>query len=241
MLGLALKRRLDSQSVPDCHAEQLFVAGAGFAYAQRGCQAGCDTLQHVLIGARLIFLLLDIAGDRTSGSAVAARAAQVFHRSAVQLFAAGELNESEALSALTRQLNRELIEAGGVRCAAAFLGCYDTQTGALWYVNAGHTPALVHDDDPRELGASGVPLGLFSHAIHDAQISVLGLGSAFVLVSKGVTEMRSGRQEFGLAGVRALAAQAGDAAGLCAAVLDAAERFGKAARQDRTAVALVRG
>jgi serine phosphatase RsbU (regulator of sigma subunit) len=220
------------------------LAGTTLAYEQRGTDSGCDVVQvYQASESRLVFALIDVAGDRSSGGALAQAAAAAFETGAAELFAGSDVNESEALSNLAMRINRSLM-AVGVRFAAAFLACYDARTGALWYVNAGHTPALIHADGAQELGASGVPFGLFSHAIHDAQVTVLQPGAAFLLISKGVVEMGARRREFGLGGAKQVIASEREPADvLCAAVLDAAERFaeGRSPRQhDRTALALVR-
>jgi serine phosphatase RsbU (regulator of sigma subunit) len=134
--------------------------------------------------------------------------------------------------------------ARGARFAAAFLACYEASTGALWYINAGHTPALIYDEAFRELGASGVPLGLFSHAIHDAQITVLQPQSVFLLLSKGVVEMRAGRRQLRLENAKDLVAKRfANADELVSVVLEMAEASANSRsleQNDRTAVALIR-
>jgi serine phosphatase RsbU (regulator of sigma subunit) len=114
----------------------------------------------------------------------------------------------------------------------------------LWYINAGHTPAIVHDGGDSELRATGVPFGLFSHAIHEAQVTVLNALSRFVLVSKGLADVRGPNSAFALAGVReVISREAGGAEQVCAAVLGAAEAFEKrrnSRQRDRTVLALVR-
>ena len=74
-----------------------------------------------------------------------------------------------ALAGLSLEINRAIMEAaGGVRCAPAFLGCYNDVLGTFCYINAGHTPALLKDRDGLvSLESSGFPLGLFSHATHE--------------------------------------------------------------------------
>ena len=251
MLGLGVaKKKFSASNVAPCASaspapSRAELRNATFAYAQRGCEAGCDVVEFHQVGEdRLVFMLLDVAGDRAAGSPLAAGVAAAFQQHAAVLFAAADLNQAEALTNLAMLLNRAVMSEGRVRCAAAFLGCFDAQTGALWYVNAGHTPALVHDGTNTELRATGVPFGLFSHAIHEAQVTVLDVPSAFLLISKGLTEMGGRRREFGLAGAKnVITERAANAQQLCAAVLDAADTFAGSRnlrQQDRTAVALVR-
>src|SRR5688572_6840945 len=123
---------------------------------------GGDFFDFASIRARLIFFLIDIAGQRDEALHIAAAVQEVFRRESEQLFNRSPLNESDALSDLTISLNRALLAAaGGVRHAPALLGCYDEEVGTLAYINAGHTPALVKDKDGVNLlAASGLPLGL---------------------------------------------------------------------------------
>ena len=136
--------------------------------------------------------------------------------------------------------------ADGVHCSPAFLGCYDEEVGTVFYVNAGHTPALLRDTDHsiRLLAANGLPLGLFSHATHDPQAFVLQAGAALVLVSKGLVESSGRHHEFGIHGVEASLGSANfsTASDLCSAILTAVQEFsGREGNQnDMTALALMR-
>jgi serine phosphatase RsbU (regulator of sigma subunit) len=95
-----------------------------------------------------------------------------------------------------------------------------------------------------ELGATGLPLGLFSHTTSDARIIALEPGAALLLVSRGVVELENNREEFGLrrAEEALLSADLTGAHDLCVYVLDCAQRFAPVlpANEDITALALVR-
>ena len=246
MFGLAVARK--KVAVPlEQRARTATViplpSGAA-AYEQRATPFGCDIVQtHRANEDRLVFALIDVAGDRSRNALIAELVTQVFQSTAVELFTAADLNASEALSQLAQNLNRGLM-ARGARFAAAFLACYEGSTGALWYINAGHTPGLAYDGTFHELGATGVPFGLFSHAIHDAQITVLRPGGTFVLLSKGVIEMRVEKRQFGLEGAKRILANGSSTADeLVSAVLDATEASADRRRlgeNDRTVVALIR-
>lgn len=248
MFGLGTSRQKladDEMNIAPAPGAALELAGATFAWAARGCEDGCDNVRvHQATAHRLVFMLLDIAGDRAGGALATQAASKIFAEATAELFAPADLNESEALSSFALKVNRAVMTEGRVHCAAAFLACYDAQTGALWYVNAGHTSGLVHDGAVHELSASGVPLGLFSHAIHDAQIAVLPPRSSFLLISKGVAEVRYRRQEFGLDGAKTVVARRDlNAPAMCEALLDAADEFADdrySRHHDRTVIALVR-
>lgn len=219
---------------------------ASLAALYRSARKGGDFFDFASIRARLIFFLIDIAGQRDEALHIAAAVQEVFRKESDQLFNRSPLNESDALSDLTISINRALLAAaGGVRHAPAFLGCYDEEVGTLTYINAGHTPALVKDADGVSLlTASGLPLGLFSHATHDAQICALQPGTALLMVSKGLVESRSGSGEFGLERLKDSLAKLHftTATELCSGVLTAVQQFtnNTAAQNDMTALALVR-
>ncbi len=151
-----------------------------------------------------------MAGKRDTSSAVLEAAQNCFRSSGEQIFAAAELNESEAMIELARRLNLEIMRAaGGVHSCAAFTGGYNEELGTVCYVNAGHTPGLLRDDaSVVELPATGLPLGLFSLAPTDARIVGLGPNGSLAVVSRGVVEAESKNSEFGLEGVKS-AMQAG--------------------------------
>src|SRR5437868_10711714 len=142
----------------------------------KGARMGGDFFEFIPTGpSRLVFVMMDIAGKREEAMHIAAAVQEKFREAATEMFSATEVNEAERASDLNILLNRTVLEAaGGVRCAPSFLASFDENLGTLTYVNSGHTPALVRDSDGvSQLPATGVPLGLFSHAVTDAQLCVL--------------------------------------------------------------------
>ena len=202
--------------------------------------------QRILIG------LLDVAGRRDENRHLLIAAQEVFRGNGAQLFSSPDINESEAMTELCLDINRRLIEVCcGVHSCPAFLACYHEEFGTLCYTNAGHTPALLRDSTGiAELGPTGLPLGLFSHATSDAPTVGLGKGSALLLVSRGVTTCEAHRRsrrhsgEFGLDGVKHVFQNAllGSAHSLCTSILSSANEFAGDVPlcDDRTALALIR-
>ena len=171
----------------------------------RGSRIGGDYYDFLPISStRVVFLLSDVAGKRGEALHIAAAAQDTLHKLAPELLSHPDTNVSDAVTALVLELNRTVMQAaGGVRPAPTFAGCLDEQFGLIHYVNAGHTPAFVKSGgEVIQLDPTGLPLGLFSHATHDAQVSVAHPGSSIVLVSKGLVEIASGRREFGMDRVR---------------------------------------
>ena len=200
---------------------------------------------------RVLFGLLDVAGRREENRGILAAAQSTFRTLGTDLFSHPDLNESEAMTELCLRINRGLIETShGVHACPAFIGCYHEKLGTLCYTNAGHTPGLLRDRSGIvQLGSTGLPLGLFSHATCEAPTVGLEKDAALLLVSRGVIESRGhigqSTEDFGLERVQQLfqAAPSSDsAAALCGSILRSVGEFGGDAppADDRTALALVR-
>ncbi len=217
------------------------------AAVYRAARVGGDFFDFVTTESnKLVFLLVDIAGRRDEAMNIAAAVQDHFRADAAEAMGPAEINHADALAELLLDLNDTIREAaGGVRCAPCFLGCYEESLGMLWYVNAGHPAALVRDEQGvTPLESNGIPLGLFSHATHDAQICVVAPGGAVVLASKGLVEARHKREEFGVKRLKEVVASAPteDARSLCQVVIDAVNQFtrNEAGQNDATALAMVR-
>jgi serine phosphatase RsbU (regulator of sigma subunit) len=143
-------------------------------------------------------------------------------------------------------MNRAIMEAaGGVHSSPAFAGCYNEDLGIVCYFNSGHTPALVRDAaGVSELGATGLPLGLFALAPVEARLIVMEPGAVLALVSRGVVEAEYKREEFGLARVESALKKSHrtPAREICRSILDDVQHFACAQplQDDITALALVR-
>ena len=203
------------------------------------------TPERILIG------LLDAAGRRDDNRHILTAAQEAFRTVGAQLFSPPDINESEAMSELCLHINRRLIEVCcGVHSCPAFLACYHEVFGTLCYTNAGHIPGLLRDaTGVSELGSTGLPLGLFSHATSDAPTVALEPGSALLLVSRGLLSCEAHRRsahsgEFGLDRVKdqLQRAEKSTARALCTSILQSVSDFGgdQPLCDDRTALALIR-
>jgi serine phosphatase RsbU (regulator of sigma subunit) len=218
------KGALRTPSRPD--VPKLTSISVGALY--RGARQGGDYFDYIGAGPRLLMLMLDIAGRREEALNIAAFVQETF-RASVDLFAIDDVNESVALSQLLLEINRAIIEAaGGVRCAPGIIASYNEIAGTLWYINAGHIPPLLKDGTGvNPLTANGLPLGLFSHATHDANVCVMAEGSALLLVSRGLVEAKAGGEEFGLkrVGDTLSATPLTDGQQMCVAVHESVRKF----------------
>jgi sigma-B regulation protein RsbU (phosphoserine phosphatase) len=250
MAGLLSKLGFGSTAddVPEIvQGDSPALQGADLAVAYFSSRFGGDLHDFQRVGPnRFLFGLLDVAGKRETSGPVLQAAQACFRSSAEELFAAEELNESDAMIELSRRLNLEIMRAaGGVRSCPAFAGCYNEELGTVCYVNAGHTPGLLRDDTSLvELPATGLPLGLFSLAPTDARIVGLGPTGSMVVVSRGVVEAESKHTEFGLDGVKGVM-QSGpsSAKDLSKGILQRVQDFMHMApkHNDVTALTLTRG
>jgi len=227
-------------AVPELHQAEL-------AAAYYGERQGGDHYDFVRVGpTRVLFGLLDIAGRIEENGTIVSVAQQTFRTRSPELFSAVDVNEADAMAELCLELNRAIMSAeGGIRSCPAFAGCYNEDLGTICYFNAGHTPGLLRDaTGVAELPATGLPLGLFSHATCEAPLVALPPGAALLLVSKGLLEGRRRREEFGLDRVKTgLQQAAGESAKeLCATMIDGVQQFMRKppVHNDVTALALVR-
>lgn len=208
---------LASVTVPSLKQAEL----SAVYYGQR---IGGDFYDFIRVAPHLVlFGLLDVAGRYGENAAVVSAVQQTFRTVGQKLFSADDINEAEAMIELALQLNRSLMEASrGVRSCPAFVGCYNENLGTICYSNAGHTPALLRDATGiTQLGATGLPLGLFSHVTHEAPTAAIEPGACLLLVSRGLTECRFNGGELGLQRVQdaLIAANISSAEQICSDIL----------------------
>ncbi len=243
----AIKRDL-RKPVP---AEVPTLPNSSLAALYRAARVGGDFYDFVVTPAgRLVFMLADIAGRRDEALHIAAGAQEAFRKKVEENFSGEYFNEHDAMTDLLIDVNRAIMTAAsGVRNSPAFIGCYEERLGTLSYINAGHPSALLRDATGiTPLPANGFPLGLFSHAAHDTQLSVLQAGAALLVASKGLVEARHKSKEYGLERLSEVfeATSFSDAHDLCTRILQSVEEFTNngrrppAAENDMTALALVR-
>jgi serine phosphatase RsbU (regulator of sigma subunit) len=208
------------------------LPGTEVAAGYRAARTGGDFYDFLAVqDTKLLFMMLDIAGKRETALHIAAAAQDLFREQGAKIFADPGIEDSEAVTKLLLEMNRGIMaEAGGVRCAPAFLGCYDEDINTLTYINAGHTPAVLKDaEGTLLLAANGLPLGLFSHSTHDSQFCALEDGAVLVLVSRGVIESKGANDDFGIQRVQDILSNGGfsSANAVCQMILQAVESHQK--------------
>ena len=240
------ERASRADTVDPVEAEVPALADAELAAIYYGQRMGGDFYDFLRVSPnRVLFGLLDVAGRHEENRGIVAATQHTFRTEAPALFADEEVNEADAMIQLCLHLNRTILRAGGVRSCPAFAGCYNESLGTVSYFNAGHTPGLLrHKTGVTELAATGLPLGLFSHATCDAPMVALEPSAALLLVSRGIVEGKCKSDEFGLERVKdgVQRATATTAKELCVSVLDNVQRFmcKPPTHNDVTALALLR-
>lgn len=246
-MRLPFRRANDIASREPTHAELPSLAGAEIAGLVHGKRVGGDFYQFARAnGQRVVFGLLDVAGDAKENRGIVEAARASFREKAPGCLGDETFNEADAMMEFCHELNTSIRGAAkGVRTCAAFLGCYNEELGTVCYVNAGHTPGLLrYDSAISELTATGMPLGLFSASTYEAPTVAVPTGGGLLLVSRGVVEAASKKEEFGLERLTEYfrRAQLGNARMLAKSVLEEVAQYAPSAAEqnDLTALALVR-
>lgn len=226
------------------------IAGAEVAAVFVGKRIAGDFYDSIRVSPQRVLIgLLDVAGRREDNRQILVAAQKMFREFGPELFTDPDVNEAESMTELSLRINRGLIDMAGVLSCPAFMACYHEKFGTLCYTNDGHTPALLRDGTGiSELGSTGLPLGLFSHATSDSRIVGMEKGAALVVVSNGVVSCESNGSgadgQYGLDRVKTLLQNAPpeDPKALCSAILSSAGDFSRRAPicDDRTALALIR-
>lgn len=253
-LYVAMATSYKPQTPPLPNASFAFpkIVGAEISASNSGERVAGDFYDCIRVGPeRILFGLLDVAGRRGTNQSILDAAQKLLRTVGVDLFSLDDINESEAMVKLCIRLNHGVMDAAsGVHPCPAFIACYHEKFGTLCYTNAGHTPGLVRDDTGiAELGSTGLPLGLFSHATCEAPTVVLERGSALLLMSRGLVEGKSKSQdgddsEFGLDRAKDFLRSdtSSSASALCGGLMNAVEQFVEktTAPDDMTAIAFLR-
>ena len=229
-------------------SEVPVLANAELAAIYYGQRKGGDFYDFVRVSSkRVLFGLLDVAGRLEDNRAIIAAAQHTFRTQGAALLADDGVNEAEAMVELYLRLNRAILEAeGGVRASTGIAGCYNEELGVVCYFNAGHTPGLARSEaGVSELAATGLPLGLFSHATCDAGMLALEPRGVLLIVSRGIVEARRRSDEFGLSRVKdnLLKNRGNTAKQYCVSVINEVQEFMKTppTHNDVTALSLLRG
>ncbi|MGC2769956.1 MAG: PP2C family protein-serine/threonine phosphatase [Candidatus Acidiferrum sp.] len=143
-------------------------------------------------GGKLMLVTADVAGKSVPAALLMAT---------LQASLRTLASEGIPLIELAERLNRYACahSMGGQRFTTAVIALYDTASGHLNYVNAGHnSPVLRRSNGKTErLESSGLPLGITPEATFSSALAVLQPGDTLVLFTDGVVEaFNSAGEEF---------------------------------------------
>ena len=208
-----------------------------YQYKPAGIVSGdyCDLIPPVSQDGKLFFLLGDVSGKGVAASLLMTHLNAMFR----------------TLASIGLELDKLLELANRLFCESTIAGQYATlvcgrasKTGEIEIASSGHPPALlVSPNGVKQVGATGLPLGMFSTSRYAVQRIRLEPGDSLLLFTDGISEARDlSGQEYGIGG---LSRAAGDRHGwaskdLVAACLEDVERYSAGVRQadDQTLMAV---
>ncbi|HXX45619.1 MAG TPA: SpoIIE family protein phosphatase [Candidatus Acidoferrales bacterium] len=210
-----------------------------YRYKPAGVVSGdyCDVIPPASADGKLIFLLGDVAGKGVAASLLMTHLHAMFR----------------TLASIGFELDKLLEMANRVFCESTTAGQYATlicgrigRDGEVEIASAGHFPALlVTKDGVKQIGSTGLPLGLFTTSRYTVRRAHLDFDDSLLLFTDGISEAgdHSGEQ-FGIEG---LSVVAGERHGwspqeLVAACLSDVEKHCAGSRQadDQTLMAIQR-
>ena len=211
-----------------------------YQYKPAGIVSGdyCDLILPVDEDGKLIFLLGDVSGKGVAASLLMTHLNATF-RSLVRI--------GLELDKLLEIANRLLCESTTAGQYATLVCGRTSNTGEIVEIgNAGHLPALlVSQNGVKQIGSSGLPLGMFSTSSYSVDRIRMEPGDSLLLFTDGISEARNlSGNEYGIGGI---SLAAGDRHGspskeLVSACLKDIEQYSFGTRQadDQTLMAVYR-
>jgi len=210
-----------------------------YRYKPAGVVSGdyCDLIPPSADDGKLIFLLGDVAGKGVAASLLMTHLHAMFR----------------SLAGVGLELDKLLEMANRVFCESTIAGQYATlvcgrlgRGGEVEIASAGHFPALlVSKQGVRRIGATGLPLGMFTSSPYTVTRARLDLDDSLLLYTDGISEANnSSGAQFGIDGISLVAGERHGWAPqeLVAACLSDVERHSAGSRQadDQTLMAIQR-
>ena len=193
---LEIAREIQTWLVP-AHPPEVPGADIAFATRPQNSVAGdyYDAFYPTVTaaeGGKLMLVIADVAGKSVPAALLMATMQASLHTIA---------GEDAPLADLVARLNRYACahSLDGRRFTTAVLAQYDSRTGNLTYVNAGHNAPVVRrmNGAIEQLDAGGVPLGIRSAATYQTATVCLCSGDALIFFTDGVVEaFNADGQEF---------------------------------------------
>jgi serine phosphatase RsbU (regulator of sigma subunit) len=221
--------------------QRLTVPGyVFFDYYQPANHVGGDLYDYVrLPDGRLAIVLADVTGHGLAAAMLTAKVA-----AETRYYLATVPRPVDVVSRLNASLPSSL---GGQRFLTLILLVLDPKTGAMTFVNAGHTCPAVRMPDGQVIEAgkeqTGLPLGVVDDYCYEQVTLTLPPGGMVLLYSDGFSEAANAQQKtFGAAAVAQTIAPIADACRAGAALVERLKEFVGSAPQndDRCLVCFAR-
>ena len=203
---LALARAIQVALIPEKLPQPDGYELAGFNAASRAVSGDLYKAEMRRDGRDCVLMLADVSGKGISAALLTA---------SLEALSAGPIEVGLEPDDICGKLSRRLhARTSAERYATAFLGVLDSDRHLLRYANAGHNPALLlgAGGETRQLGATGVPLGLLPTAEYAMDEVALAPGDVVVIYTDGVTEATNPEaEEYGTRRLEAMVRKAGAA------------------------------
>jgi len=170
------------------------VRGYAMLGFQQSCYAvGGDFYDYIqLPDNRLWLVIADVAGKGYPAALTVANLQAMLH-----VLAAHSIPLAEAASYINTTLCNTIV---GGRFVTLFIATLDAENGSLFWLNAGHMPALFSQDSGvKSLPASSPPMGLIPDMKFEVQYEKITTGDVLFAYTDGVTDTldRAGKEMFG--------------------------------------------
>jgi sigma-B regulation protein RsbU (phosphoserine phosphatase) len=167
--------------------QNLALAGweVSYHYHPLGLVSGdyCDVVTHQNESEDVYFALGDVSGKGVAACMLMSQ----LHAILRTLVASGL-----TVQALVERASRVFCQSTISSLFATLVLVRAGQSGEIEVCNAGHCPALLlQGGKVTELGATGVPLGLFCEGVYPTQNAEMACGETLLLYTDGVSEARS--------------------------------------------------
>jgi sigma-B regulation protein RsbU (phosphoserine phosphatase) len=150
----------------------------------------CDVVTHQNESEDVYFALGDVSGKGVAACMLMSQRHAIFRTLVVS---------GLTLQALVERASRVFCQSTLSSLFATLVLVRAGQSGEIEVCNAGHCPALLlQSGNVVELGATGVPLGLFCEGAYPTQKTEMACGDTLLLYTDGVSEARSNNEaEYG--------------------------------------------
>jgi sigma-B regulation protein RsbU (phosphoserine phosphatase) len=184
-LAIEMQRQLVPKSLPQCESYELS------SIYQPHLGVGGDYFDVIQFDdGKVIFCIGDISGKGVAAALLMANFQANFHTL---------IRKRMPLDQFVREINEALVRTTkGERFVTLFVAEYDTQSGALHYINAGHHPPfLVSGETVKKLDRGCTLLGMFPE-LPQVEVGsvIIGCDSFILTYTDGLTDLQNENEDY---------------------------------------------